>query len=246
MNQLQEKIPSRVAEALRRSSVVLVVSPLTDDRFLRPLLADQRLSVERVEFTMASQQDRMEFDHLKQLTGWRMLPQVFVEGQFLGGIDELLQWLSEKRGTTVMGTRVSSVSRANLLGFAGLLPFAGGLLALAVMGIESSAGVWAAQALLAYGAIILSFIGAIHWGRGIEKGGVQSKGLMTLSVLPALIAWVALLIPLNHGLLLLITAFLGMWWFDRHAYRSLPWLRELRGRLTGGVVALLLVSWVAI
>lgn len=246
MNPYQSQYPARIAESLQRAPVVLVVSPLTDDRFLRPLLRDLGLDMERVEYTMASQQDRIEFDQLRNQTGWKMLPQVFVEGRFLGGIDELLQWLHARQGVTVMSARRSSVTRANLLGFGGLLPFAAGLLALAMMGIESRLGQWAAEGLLAYGAIILSFIGAIHWGRGIERGGPQSKTLMTLSVLPALIAWVALLMPLGYGLPLLIFAFLTVWWFDQHAYRSLPWLRELRGRLTGGVVSLLLISWAAI
>jgi hypothetical protein len=95
---------------------------------------------------------------------------------------------------------------ARLLGPAGLIPFA----ALAI-------GVWAGfpqagPALAAYGATILAFLGAVHWGLALaapaaERGADWAR--LGLGVVPSLIAWVALLLPLSAGLGLLALAILG-------------------------------------
>ncbi|MBU8538163.1 DUF3429 domain-containing protein [Falsiroseomonas tokyonensis] len=91
------------------------------------------------------------------------------------------------------------------LGAAGLLPFlglAGGVLA----GAE-----WA-PALAAYGATILAFLGAVHWGLALAAPAGESQaaaGRLALGVMPALIGWVALLLPLRPGLALLAGAILA-------------------------------------
>ena len=51
---------------------------------------------------------------------------------------------------------------ATALGYAGLVPFAAGALGIVLLGDELR--VFAARALVAYGAVILSFVGAVHWG----------------------------------------------------------------------------------
>jgi len=45
------------------------------------------------------------------------------------------------------------------------------------------------DALLLYAAIILSFMGAIHWGLGIANADDPSARLLVISVIPPLIAW---------------------------------------------------------
>jgi hypothetical protein len=95
---------------------------------------------------------------------------------------------------------------AGLLGPAGLIPFVG--LSVAAMAGWPPAGF----ALLAYGATILAFLGAVHWGLALrapptEHGADAAR--LGLGVLPALVAWVALLLPLRGGLLLLALGILG-------------------------------------
>lgn len=97
---------------------------------------------------------------------------------------------------------------ARLLGLAGLLPFLGSL-ALAAAGAEAARGA-ALSALAAYGAVILSFLGAVHWGLALGPGRPEAVGArLGLGVLPALIGWVALLLPPVPALLLLAAGLLG-------------------------------------
>src|SRR3954454_14856116 len=85
---------------------------------------------------------------------------------------------------------------AMLLGIAGLIPFF-------VCGLAALAGVPpnSERALLAfngYGAVILGFLGGVHWGFGLDPTGSPPSDVQRarfgLGVLPALIGWVALLI----------------------------------------------------
>ncbi|MBI0536101.1 DUF3429 domain-containing protein [Roseomonas sp. KE2513] len=102
-------------------------------------------------------------------------------------------------------------SPARILGPAGLIPFAG-LVLLAALWPQGRPVLLVA--LLAYGATIAAFLGAVHWGLALrpapgEEGAAW--GRLGLGVVPALLAWVALLAPLPAGLaglaaLLLATA----------------------------------------
>jgi len=103
---------------------------------------------------------------------------------------------------------------ARLLGPAGLIPFA----ALAI-------GIWAGvpgagPALAAYGATILAFLGAVHWGLALVAPAAERGadwGRLGLGVVPSLIAWVALLLPPQAGLLLLAVIFALLPLADRAA-----------------------------
>ena len=131
---------------------------------------------------------------------------------------------------------------ARLLGPAGLIPFA----ALAI-------GIWAGlpgagTALAAYGATILAFLGAVHWGLALAAPATErgaDLGRLGLGVVPSLIAWVALLLPLPAGLGLLALAILGTaaaesWAAQAglvpRAYLGLRWL------LSAGAAASLLLG----
>lgn len=95
---------------------------------------------------------------------------------------------------------------ALLLGAAGLIPFLG-LAAASALGFG-----WAPPALAAYGAAILAFLGAVHWGLALRAPDSESGAelpRLALGVLPSLIAWVALLLPLRPGLALLAVAILA-------------------------------------
>ncbi len=95
---------------------------------------------------------------------------------------------------------------ARLLGPAGLIPFAG----LALASLLGWPG--AVPALIAYGATILAFLGAVHWGLALgapeaERGADLAR--LGLGVVPALLGWVALLLPPSLALGLLALAILG-------------------------------------
>lgn len=91
------------------------------------------------------------------------------------------------------------------LGFAGLLPFVAAALA-AWVGPRASHGI-ALQVLAAYGGVILSFLGAVHWGFALRTPSDDATAArLLLGVLPALVGWLALLLPLTAGLVLLAGA----------------------------------------
>ena len=134
------------------------------------------------------------------------------------------------------------------LGYGGLLPFAAGAFA-----VVTQQGEWALPALIAYGACILSFLGAVHWGWVLGPAGVAAKpGLpvartLVLGVVPSLVAWVALLLPAEQGLGLLI---IGLASWSRYEKRVLgvtvvgTTYMALREQLTFGAVACLVVALV--
>jgi len=80
------------------------------------------------------------------------------------------------------------------LSYAGALPFVA--TALAVRVDPAQASLWA-FALLAYGAVIVSFVGALHWGiamtaSGSDKGFAQRLPVLyAWSVVPSVLAFVA-------------------------------------------------------
>ena len=85
---------------------------------------------------------------------------------------------------------------AVLLGLAGLTPF----VALS-LGAVAQPGDWADRSLVglsAYAAVILAFLGGVHWGIGLEAGSGQTvaaqRARFGLGVLPSLIGWAGLLV----------------------------------------------------
>jgi FtsH-binding integral membrane protein len=125
------------------------------------------------------------------------------------------------------------------LGYGGMLPFA--LAALGTLLDPARRELWQ-QALLAYGAVIVSFVGALHWAFAMGANeDRQAQPLYLWSVVPALAGWVALLLPLllAQGTVLaaflLIIAFVAHYVQDRRLARLHPlpgWYLPLRLRLS--------------
>src|ERR1700712_1327453 len=89
-------------------------------------------------------------------------------------------------------------SIAMLLGIGGLIPFiVCGLGALANPPPNDELSL---MALIAYGAVILAFLGGVHWGFGLDDAGTAPADIQRarfgLGVLPSLIGWVALLLTI--------------------------------------------------
>jgi hypothetical protein len=139
----------------------------------------------------------------------------------------------------VLSTPANFETRAHWLGYLGILPLALGT-ALALTGIQADTAIYATHS---YAAIILTFIGAIHWGRALQ---VNDLTLLNLSIAPSVLAWFSLLIPALYGIPLLIACYLVVLAFDYREYTDMNWFRRLRTQLTLGVCALLVVSWITI
>ena len=131
-----------------------------------------------------------------------------------------------------------------VLGMAGLLPFIGSAGLYLLMAEER----WL-EVLRAYAAVIASFVGALQWGYAVRDGleGASAWRAYGWSVLPALAAWVSLLLPVPIGLQLLAATLLLCLVVDRAFARARPgpaWLLPLRTALTaGGAASLLGVLW---
>ncbi|WWC93427.1 hypothetical protein V866_000261 [Kwoniella sp. B9012] len=121
-------------------------------------------------------------------------------------------------------------------GLAGTIPYLGTSLSIVALAREASlaaagespAGLDLATCLsylhtmehvqITYGAIILSFLGALHWGMEFAKlGGEQGYQRLIIGILPVLAAWPTLLA--SHGVALAAQwfGFTGMWFLDQRA-----------------------------
>ncbi|MFM8636299.1 MAG: DUF3429 domain-containing protein [Betaproteobacteria bacterium] len=128
------------------------------------------------------------------------------------------------------------------LGYAGLIPFVFG--ALLVWLVTGEAHPYVAAALSAYGAVIVSFLGGIHWGlvmrqwpeatAGQGPGARAADAGLVWGVLPSLMAWLGVLMPPYAGLFVLGLALIACYLVDRRRYAALglqAWM-TLRFRLT--------------
>lgn len=132
------------------------------------------------------------------------------------------------------------------LGWAGVLPF-----------VTSAVLVWApsmfetaVHAILYYGAIILSFLGGVHWG--IELKSEKTVPVVLgyfLSIVPSLVAFFALFLQTFFALLMLAIGFLGLLIYDRQRARqgyAPDWYAKLRLQLTTAVLFCLLSALIAV
>jgi hypothetical protein len=138
---------------------------------------------------------------------------------------------------------------ALVLGAGGLVPFfalATGIALFPEPNLSYFLG-WLTQ----YGALIVSFVGALQWGLAMrmpQADGGEQWAAFGWSVCPALVAWVALQLPQYEGVYLLAALFvvclLMDWRFARR--HALPaWFMRLRVALTtGAVLSLGIAGWV--
>jgi hypothetical protein len=129
---------------------------------------------------------------------------------------------------------------ALLLGLVGTVPFIAAAIGCWVDPELARRGMWL-PAGLAYGAAILSFLGGIRWGASL--GSHQHQPQFTLSVLPCLAGWAALLVPGIIGICMLIGGFLLQALWDVTGVqtgRLPPWFGRLRMWSTAIVISALL------
>jgi len=143
------------------------------------------------------------------------------------------KWATRHAVTSQPENRPTALTRS--LGYGGLIPFVG--LAMAMWWLPQGQQATAALALLAYGATILSFMGAIHWGLTMREASGPSAGMLLWGVTPSLIAWVGLLLPVAPGLLLVAAVLWICFAVDRRVYPATGLREWLPMRLHLTIVA---------
>ncbi len=126
------------------------------------------------------------------------------------------------------------------LGVGGLIPFLvfGGALWLPLSAPQRAV---AATLLMTYAALILSFLGALHWGLALKdcpSGQDPDAAALLWGVVPCMIGWLALMLPPLATALTLACGFLlqlGMDWYRLGRLGAPGWLLRLRAGLTAMV-----------
>ena len=105
---------------------------------------------------------------------------------------------------------------ARRLGAAGLLPLVTGALLVWLVRDDEAHG-FVAQALSVYAALILSFLGGIHWGLAFRHAEPPTR-LLVWGVVPSLVAWPAVLMPAWSGLVVHGVMLVACYAVDRRVY----------------------------
>lgn len=127
---------------------------------------------------------------------------------------------------------------ARQLGYAGLIPFVA--LALLAWALPE----WRVKAQLAqltYAAVILSFLGAVHWGLALAANRRDPLPYV-FGIVPSLLGWLAVLLPYAVGGVMVTISLVLLWFAERRALRGWPFAasyHQLRFQLT-------MVAWVSV
>ncbi len=132
-------------------------------------------------------------------------------------------------------------------GVLGLIPF-WGLALLVAMPLDVPTDL-AMFALVTYGAIILTFVGAIWWGLAVHAPeGTPRSWMFIWSVIPSLIGWSGVLVSEVIGIPMIMIGLLMQWALDLAVHRACPtlfpaWVLRLRTLLTVAAVLALAIAW---
>jgi len=132
---------------------------------------------------------------------------------------------------------------ARLAGYFGLIPFAA--LAVTTLVASPSQSEMASHALVAYAAIIATFVGAIHWGLAAAQQDGSANWQYLWSVVPSLLAWLCLFLqppPALIAIAVLLVVCLVIDIGAKSAGSFPPAMMQLRYRLTAIAVASLVLA----
>ena len=121
------------------------------------------------------------------------------------------------------------------LGYAGLAPFV--ILAFLLWLVDADLHPFIALSMAGYGAVIVSFLGGIHWGIGFRNAITMHNAPpvhFVWGVIPSLLAWIGVMMPAFAGLPLLGAVLIACYVMDRRTWPAAglgPWL-TLRLHLT--------------
>jgi hypothetical protein len=121
---------------------------------------------------------------------------------------------------------------AQRLGYLALVPFVLGALAIWLVRLDDR--IFATAALSAYAAVVVAFLGGIHWGFGFRQDAPPPR-LFIWGVVPAIVASVALVMQPSAALVIHGVMLVACYLVDRRIYPqqgAARWL-VLRFRLTG-------------
>jgi hypothetical protein len=148
-----------------------------------------------------------------------------------------------------MNIEGGAVSRLNttteIVSYAGVVPFVLCLLGVALLpnyGLRELAQ----RIAISYGAVVLSFIGAVHWGLALAGRLSWRPARVAGSILPALIGATGTLLGGQRGLALLVVGFGVFWLYEHRGVGSelpAPYL-SLRRNLSLVVCTLLAVTMI--
>ena len=94
------------------------------------------------------------------------------------------------------------------IGAGGLIPFL--WLAIAINNPSMYFHQYALELITSYSAIILSFLGGIHWGLIMPQiFKTSGRNLLLISIIPPIVGWIALALDPMQCLWVLISAFVG-------------------------------------
>jgi len=137
---------------------------------------------------------------------------------------------------------------ATRAGYLGLIPFVAAL-GLALASDDGGAmRVLAERLALVWGAVILSFVAAVHWGLALAGRWPWSRGVVLGSVLPSVQGLLAVMVGGSRGLALLVVGF-GAFWLFEHRRRAADLPADylvLRRNLSLTVCILLALTAIAI
>ncbi|KAF2628763.1 hypothetical protein BU25DRAFT_409794 [Macroventuria anomochaeta] len=152
---------------------------------------------------------------------------------------------------------------AYYMGLAGTIPYLGTSLATVLCAYEINHSVGGQGVILSehtathllhllepiqigYGASIISFLGAIHWGLEWAKyGGVHGYPRYAIGVFAPIAGWSATVMPVEYALITQFMSFVGLYFVDTRAALkgwTPPWYREYRFILTFIVGASIVIS----
>lgn len=112
-------------------------------------------------------------------------------------------------------TTVGPSPVAMLLAYAGLVPFVAG--ALLIWLVLPEAHPYVTLALSAYAAVIISFLGGIHWGLVMRQARPEAASLLW-GVVPSLLAWLAVMMVPASGLVIQGLVLIACYLADRRLY----------------------------
>lgn len=116
------------------------------------------------------------------------------------------------KGESVPVTRLNII--AEIVSYAGVAPFVLCLLGVAMLpGYDERE--MAQRIAIAYGAVVLAFAGAVHWGLALAGRIAWSPLRIVGAVVPALLGVTATLLGGQRGLALLVVGF-GVFWLYEH------------------------------
>lgn len=125
------------------------------------------------------------------------------------------------------------------LGYAGLVPFVA--LGVGAWMVDTNTRLQLQNAQLVYAAVILSFLGAVHWGLALAANRVDAPPYLW-GIVPSLLGWSAACLPVAVGAPLASISLILCWVADRRLTRGWAFGRSymrLRTRLT-------FIAWAAL